>query len=149
MRIGLCRLYLFFNVWSGFWQLYLLVLSKLHFAHFTQSFAPNLVIFLKCLAFGPLFISRNIHRIKPTNTLMLKLYFVHTLRLTSDMFRSIFIIFRKLVNNNKASFAIRSTNAQGSSGFFINTFLNSFYPDMFRHMVAILWRSWVPDKIPK
>jgi hypothetical protein len=35
------------------------------------------------------------------------------------------------------SFAKRPTNAQGSSGFFINTF-QIFYPDMFRHMVAIL-----------
>jgi hypothetical protein len=34
-------------------------------------------------------------------------------------------------------FAKRPTNTQGSSGFFINTF-QIFYPDMFRHMVAIL-----------
>ena len=52
---------------SGFLHLYLLVLSELHLAHFTQSFAPSCVIFLKCLAFGPLFISRSIHSMKPTN----------------------------------------------------------------------------------
>jgi hypothetical protein len=38
----------------------------------------------------------------------------------------------------------RPTNAQGSSGFFISTF-QILYPVTFRHMVAILRRSWVPE----
>jgi hypothetical protein len=37
---------------------------------------------------------------------------------------------------------------QESSACFINTF-QIFYPDMFRHMVAILRGSWVPDKLLK
>jgi hypothetical protein len=45
-------------------------------------------------------------------------------------------------------FAERPTNAQGSSGCFINTF-QIFYPDMFRHVVDILSGSWVPDKLLK
>jgi hypothetical protein len=45
-------------------------------------------------------------------------------------------------------FAKRPTNAQESGGCFINTF-QIFYPDMFRHMVAILRGSWMPDKILK
>jgi hypothetical protein len=46
------------------------------------------------------------------------------------------------------SFAKRPTNAQRSSGFFINAF-QIFYPDTFRHMLAILKGSWVPDKLLK
>jgi hypothetical protein len=45
-------------------------------------------------------------------------------------------------------FAKRPTNAQGSSGCFINTF-QMFYPDMFRHMITILRGSWVLDKLLK
>jgi hypothetical protein len=45
-------------------------------------------------------------------------------------------------------FVKRPTNAQGSSWFFINT-LQIFYPDMFRHIVAILRGLWVPEKLLK
>jgi hypothetical protein len=45
------------------------------------------------------------------------------------------------------SFGKRPTNAQGNSGFFINTF--QFYPEMLRHTVANLRESWVPYKLPK
>jgi hypothetical protein len=37
---------------------------------------------------------------------------------------------------------------QGQGECFINTF-QIFYPNMFRHMVAILRGSWVPDKLLK
>jgi hypothetical protein len=45
------------------------------------------------------------------------------------------------------SFVKIPANAQGSSGFFINTF--QILPDIFRHMVAILMWSGVPYKLPK
>ena len=43
-----------------------------------------------------------LHTIRPTNALMLKLYFLPTIYYKSDMFRSVLIIFRDLLNINKA-----------------------------------------------
>jgi hypothetical protein len=43
------------------------------------------------------------------------------------------------------SYVRRPTNSLWSRGFFVI----KFYPDMFRHMVAILRGSWVPYKLPK
>jgi hypothetical protein len=45
--------------------------------------------------------------------------------------------------------SIYRINAIGSRGFFLLLIRSKFYPDMFRHMTAILRRSWVPYKLPK
>jgi hypothetical protein len=45
-------------------------------------------------------------------------------------------------------FVTKPSNARGSSGFFYQ-YAPNFYPDMFRHMVAILRGSRVPDKLLK
>jgi hypothetical protein len=50
-----------------------------------------------------------IHIIKPTNALMLKLYFLHTICHNSDMFRCILIIFRELQNISKAYIMFRNS----------------------------------------
>jgi hypothetical protein len=45
--------------------------------------------------------NKKFHRIKPTNALLLQLCCLHTICQNSDMFRSILIIFRKLLNIKK------------------------------------------------
>jgi len=43
-----------------------------------------------------------IHKIKPTNALILKLYFLHTIGHNADMFQCVLKILRKLMNFTKA-----------------------------------------------
>jgi len=47
-------------------------------------------------------ITYTIHTIKPTNALMLKLNFLHTICHNCDMFQPILIIFREYININQA-----------------------------------------------
>jgi hypothetical protein len=72
-----------------------------------------------------------------TSSLVLQIICVERQTIMISQFCVQFTILNTNINIHML-FAKRPTNAQGSSGCFINTFQIFFYLDMFWHMVAIL-----------
>jgi hypothetical protein len=155
-----------FGNWSGtVWTL--LVTFCIVIIRCTEKFWSPCIL-LYTLVYGPDPIHhsvRGLYRISHLQILMVASFCITSMKIKywieMHVFKNsgfIFTAWRSYQNSvklpwwlNRACYSIvckRPTNVQGSSGYFIiNMF--QFYPDMFRHMIAILRGSWVPYKLHK